>query len=146
MPFAQIMLTAVAALALIAAVATVVGIRRISARVPHLKVVTGRVATLATSIAHLRSSIVTTTDVDVPFAVDGQTYRCRTLKLFGGNKHMPVPKVLPQMPPGSEVGVYYDPANPKRCALMLDKPSYAVAIWSAAFGVFCGAMAATQFN
>lgn len=147
MGFAQIMLIVVAALSFIAAAATVIDIRRTTARMPHMVLTTARVRKLTSRKANTRTGgVVAYTDVDVVFTANGKEYTCSTLRLFGGNKHQPVRDPLPEMPAGKEVGVYYDPAKPKRSALMIDKPSYFVAAGAAVFGTFCAVMAATQFN
>ncbi len=68
--------------------------------------------------------VKSTTLVHVDFQVDGKPYTCRTLHLFEGNRHHGDVGKKFDFPPGQEVGVYYDPHNPRLNALVLDRPTF----------------------
>lgn len=75
------------------------------------------------------------TVVRVDFTVAGVPYVCRELWFFAGNVHGRDVGPLYDFPPGKEVGLYYDTADPKLCAMMVDQPRYFPFIWAGAMGV-----------
>lgn len=96
----------------------------------RMKVATGVVRTMKTHqlgynrVRQQRSR----TEVDVEFSVNGQTYRCVDLYLFGDNGHITDVGTKFDFPPGQQVGVYYDPENPKLNALVFNAPS-SLLVW-----------------
>jgi hypothetical protein len=80
------------------------------------------------------------TIVNVDFVVAGTPYVCRDLWLFAGNNHMRDVGALYDFPAGKEVGLYYDPADPSTCALIVDQPRHFYFIWAGLCGVMFTAM------
>ena len=98
-------------------------VRRTRQAVPRLVVTTGVVRELESILTSREAGAVkSTTLVQVDFSVGGKTYCCRTLQLFAGNRHVGDVGKKFNFPPGQEVGVYYDPSDPRRSALILDQP------------------------
>ena len=98
-------------------------VRRTQRAVPRMVLTTGVVRELKTIIVkRVGGSVRGTTSVQVDFSVEGKTYCCRTLYLFRGNWHIGDPGKKFDFPPGQEVGVHYDPRDPRRSALILDAP------------------------
>ena len=82
------------------------------------------------------------TEVDVEFSVNGQTYRCTDLYLFGGNGHVSDVGTKFDFPEGQGVGVYYDPENPRLNAMVFNGPSYFMTILAACLGILFAVYAA----
>ena len=81
------------------------------------------------------------TVVKVEFVVAGVPYVCRELWFFAGNVHRRDVGTLYDFPAGQEVGLYYDTADPKLCAMMVDQPRHFPHFWAGAMGVLFTAMA-----
>ena len=115
----------VAAAALVFAFLHWLEIRRTARALPRMTVTTGVARELESLLSNREAgSVKSTTLVKVEFSVGGKIYTCRTLRLFQGNwSRGDVGKKF-DFPPGQQVGVYYDPHDPRRSALMLDKPRY----------------------
>ncbi len=105
-------------------------------------VTTGIVREMNSTLSDRRAAQVkSTTYVNVEFVAHGKTYVCRTLRLFSGNwSYGDVGKKY-DFSPGQRVGVYYDPTDPRRSALILDKPSYASVYFTIIFAAIFGLMA-----
>lgn len=100
-------------------------IRRAHRALPRMVTTTGVVRELESVLSdrnrdHVRSETL----VRVEFSVGGKDYCCRTLYLFRGNQHVGDVGKKYDFQPGQRVGVYYDSSDPRRCALLLDKPRY----------------------
>ena len=74
------------------------------------------------------------------FAVGSATYTCGTLKLFVGNDHLGSAPAEWDRPPGTPVGVWYDPADPNVNALIVDRPTHARPAIALALGGFLALM------
>lgn len=110
--------------------------------VPRLIVTTGTVRELDTSVWYNKSGAKQGfTRVHVDFTVNGQKHLCQRLWFFAGNRHASDPGKLYSFPPGTEVGVHYDPADPRRNALVLDQPRHGVAVITTGVGLLCVALA-----
>ena len=100
-------------------------IRRTHRSLPRLLVTEGVVRELETVLTDRNAgSVKSTTLVQVDFHVQGKAYCCRTLQLFAGNRHVGDVGKRFDFQPGRRVGVYYDPVDPRRSALIVDKPRY----------------------
>ena len=103
---------------------------------PRLVVTTGVVKEMRTQHRLTKSGTKQGfTLVNVDFKVAGVSYVCRDLWLFHGNDHTRDVGALYDFPAGKEVGLYYDPADPRVCALMIDRPSHFPYIWAFLCGV-----------
>ena len=105
-------------------------IRRTHRALPRMQVTTGVVGELESVLFdrnrdHVRSQTL----VRVAFTVDGTEYCCRTLYLFRGNQHVGDVGKRFDFQPGQRVGVHYDPADPRRSALIVDTPRYDTVGW-----------------
>ena len=121
--------------------------RRTQQAVPRLRVVTGRVRELESVLSdrnagHVRS----TTLVAVEFQVNGRPYCCRTLKLFAGNRHVGDVGGKYNFTAGQQVGVYYDPEDPRRSALIIDKPRHDMVVIALVLAAAFAVMAAVSFG
>lgn len=97
---------------------------------PRMRVATGVVRTLESVLTDRRQPTVKSqTLVQVDFSVGGKTYCCRDLYLFRGNWHLGDVGNKYDFNPGQQVGVYYDPSDPRRSALKLDEPDYSSVTW-----------------
>lgn len=85
-----------------------------------------------------------TTSVDVEFVVNGQAFRCQQLHFFSGNSHVGDVGKKYDFPPGQEVGVYYDSANPRLNALIVDQPRHHSAVIAAITGIVFLTLAVVQ--
>lgn len=109
---------------------------------PRLIVTTGKVRELDTSVWYNKTGGKQGfTRVHVDFTVNGRAHLCQRLWFFAGNRHASDPGKLYSFPPGTEVGVYYDPENPRCNALVLDQPRHGVAVIAAVVGLFFVALA-----
>lgn len=114
--------------------------------VPRMVVTTGVVRELETVLASREAGQVRSfTLVQVDFAVDGKPYCCRTLHLFAGNRHVGDVGKKFDFPPGQRVGVYYDPADPRLSALVIDKPSMSSAYIAVGMAVIFAILAAVAW-
>ena len=108
-------------------------------------VTTGTVRELETLLTSREAGMVrSTTLVQVDFSVDGKPYTCRTLHLFAGNRHVGDVGKKFDFPPGQQVGVYYDPHNPRLSALVIDRPSFSSAYITVGVAVMFAIMAAVS--
>ena len=99
--------------------------RRNARALPRMRVCRGIVRELESVLTDRnRGEVRSQTLVRVDFSVEGKTYCCRTLYLFCGNRHVGDVGKKFDLQPGQSVGLYYDPADPRRSALLLDKPRY----------------------
>lgn len=105
---------------------------------------------LTTGVVHKLDTIVTPdqsggkrglTHVHVDFVVNGRSHVCDRLWFFAGNRHGRDPGKAYTFPAGAEVGVHYDPADPRCNALIVDQPRYGVAVIAAAVGALLVALA-----
>lgn len=114
-----------AAVSLVLALGLFLEVRRVQRALPRFVVTTGVVRELKSLLVNRAAgSVRSVTLVQVDFSVAGKPFCCRTLHLFAGNRHVGDVGQKYDFPPGQEVGVYYDPADPRRSALVLDKPRY----------------------
>lgn len=133
----------VAAASLVAAVVFWFETRRMQRAVPRMIVTTGVVKEMNSILSDRRASHVrSTTIVNVEFVVSGKTYVCRTLRLFSGNWSFGDVGKKFDLAPGQQVGVYYDPTDPRRSALIRDKPTYNSVYCAIIFAAIFGVMAA----
>lgn len=103
--------------------------QRIQRALPRFVVTTGEVRELETVLVDRAvGSVRSVTLVQVDFSVAGKSYCCRTLQLFAGNRHVGDVGKKYDFPPGQKVGVHYDPADPRRSALIVDKPRQDTAV------------------
>lgn len=110
--------------------------RRTKRAVPRMLLTTGVVRELETVLVNRASgSVRSTTLVQVDFVVDGKTYTCRSLRLFEGNRHLGDAGKKFDFPPGHEVGVFYDPIDPRRSALILDESRQGSTVWAVVMGI-----------
>ena len=113
-----------------------VKLQRRKRALPRLVVVTGVVREMRTE-----HTVTTTggrrglTTVNVDFVVGGVPYVCRNLWIFSDNNHVGDVGTKYDFPAGQEVGLYYDPADPRLCALIVDQPRYFPFIWAGLCGV-----------
>lgn len=111
-------------------------LRRKRQALPRLIVTTGVVREMRTQHRLTKSGMKQGfTIVNVDFAVAGAPYVCRDLWFFHGNDHARDVGTLYDFPAGKEVGLYYDPADPRLCALIVDKPRHFHYLWAFAMGV-----------
>lgn len=102
---------------------------------PRLVVTTGIVRKLDTLVTPDRSGGKRgLTHVHVDFVVNGRNFVCHRLWFFAGNRHGGDPGKVYTFPAGTEVGVHYDPADPRCNALIVDQPRHGVAVIAAAVG------------
>jgi len=103
--------------------------RRLQRALPRLVLTTGVVRELESVLVDRAvGSVRSATLVQVDFSVAGKPYCCRTLQMFAGNRHVGDVGKKYDFPPGQQVGVHYDPLDPRRNALILDKPRYDTAV------------------
>ena len=108
--------------------------RKVLAR-PRLVVATGVVRELESLLVERHAVTVRSqTLVQVDFSVGGQSYCCRDLHYFTGNRHVGDVGKKFDFSPGQQVGVYYDPEDPRRSALIVDQPRYDTAVIAAVIG------------
>ncbi len=120
-------------------------VRRMERAVPRMVVTTGVVRELESVLINREAgSVRSATLVQVDFSVAGKTYCCRDLHFFAGNRHFGDVGKKYNFPPGQQVGVYYDPADPRRSALILDKPRYDTVVIAVVLGVIFAIMAAVK--
>ena len=109
---------------------------------PRLNVTTGVVRKLDTIVTPDRSGgKCGLTHVHVDFLVNGQNFVCDRLWFFAGNRHGRDPGKAYTFPTGTEVGVHYDPADPRCNALIVDAPRYGVAVIAGAVGALLATLA-----
>ena len=114
-----------AAVSILFAIILWLEIRRTERALPRLVVTTGVVRELESVLVDRSAvSVKSATLVQVDFSVGGKPYCCRTLHLFAGNRQPGDVGKKYDFPAGQQVGVYYDPTDPRRSALILDKPRY----------------------
>lgn len=100
-------------------------VRRVKQALPRLVVTTGAVRELESVLTSREvTRIRSQTLVNVEFVVDGKSYCCRNLYLFAGNRHIGDVGKKFDLPPGQQVGVYYDPIDPRISALIVDAPRF----------------------
>lgn len=117
--------------------------RQLVRAVPRMVVTSGTVRELSTVLTSREAgSIRSQTIVHVEFTVDGKPYRCHTLHLFMGNRHVGDVGKKYDFPPGQIVGVYYDPEDPRRNALVIDTPRRGPAVIVFAVAAIFAVMAA----
>ena len=127
-------LSAAAASVLVAFVLWLEERRKVRA-VPRLVVTTGVVKELESLLVDRRATHVRSqTLVQVDFNVGGKSYCCRDLYYFAGNRHVGDVGKKFDFKPGQQVGVYYDPEDPRRSALIIDRPRYDSAVIAIIFG------------
>jgi hypothetical protein len=120
--------------------------RRTARAVPRMVVTTGIVRELETVLTSREAGLVRSfTVVQVDFAVDGKPFCCRTLHLFAGNRHVGDVGKKYDFPPGQQVGVYYDPQDPRLNALVIDKPSLSSAYIGVGLALVFAIMAAVAW-
>jgi len=108
--------------------------RKVRAR-PRLVVAVGVVRELESLLVERhQANVRSQTLVQVDFRVGGKSYCCRDLHYYTGNRHVGDVGKKFDFPPGQQVGVHYDPQDPRRSALILDKPRYDTAVIAAAVG------------
>jgi hypothetical protein len=111
-------------------------VRRTQRALPRLVVTTGVVRELESVLTdRAAASIKSATLVQVDFSVAGKAYCCRRLRLFSGNWHRGDVGEKFDFPPGQQVGVFYDPEDPRRSALILDMPRYDTPVIAAIIGL-----------
>lgn len=116
--------------------------RQTAKALPRMVVTTGVVRELETLLTSREAGQVrSTTLVQVDFVVDGTTHTCRTLHLFAGNRHFGDVGKKYDFPPGQQVGVHYDPRNPRLSALVIDRPSFSSAYIAVGMAVVFAIMA-----
>jgi hypothetical protein len=129
----------------IVAVALLREIRRKQRALSRLIVTTGTVRELGTTTHYNntggRRGI---TAVRVDFAVGGQMFRCQQLYLFAGNSHVGEVGQKFDFPPGQEVGVHYDPTDPRVNALIVDQPRFHSVVIAAITGIVFMVLAIVQ--
>lgn len=103
--------------------------------IPRLVVARGVVRELESLLVDRHvTQVRSQTLVQVDFDVAGKSYCCRDLYYFGGNRHVGDVGKKFDVAPGQHVGVYYDPEDPRRSALIIDRPRYGGAVIAAVFG------------
>jgi hypothetical protein len=139
---AVVLFTLCAAGSLVLALVLWFEVRRTQRAVPRLIVTTGVVRELESVLTErAAASVKSATLVQVDFSVAGKSYCCRTLRLFAGNRHIGDVGKKFDFPPGQQVGVYYDPEDPRRNALLVDKPRYDMPVVAVTMGVFFAVLA-----
>ncbi len=115
--------------------------------IPRLVVTTGVVRELESLLVDRRAGTVNSqTLVQVDFNVGEKSYRCCDLYYFSGNRHVGDVGKKFDFPPGQQVGVYYDPEDPRRNALIIDRPSYSSAVIAAVVGAVLLLVALINFG
>lgn len=117
-------------------------VRRTERALPRFKLTTGVVRELESVLVDREpGSVKSSTLVQVEFSVGGESYCCRTLHLFAGNRQIGDVGKKYDFPRGQQVGVYYDPADPRRSALIVDRPRHDTSVIAAIVGVIFVIMA-----
>jgi hypothetical protein len=110
--------------------------RRKVRSLPRLVVTTGTVRELESLLVDRHAgSVRSQTLVQVDFTVNGKSYCCRDLSYFSGNRHVGDVGKKFDLAPGQKVGVHYDPEDPRRSALIIDRPRLDSAWIAAGAGV-----------
>lgn len=122
-------------------------VRRTTRALPRMVLTIGVVRELETVLVNREAgSVRSSTLVQVDFLVEGKPYCCRTLQLFAGNRHVGDVRKQFNLSPGQEVGVYYDPADPRRSALILDRPRHDSAVFALGVGVVFAILAVLRLT
>ena len=109
--------------------------RRKLRALPRLVVTTGVVRELESLLVERGpASVRSQTLVQVDFDVGGKNYCCRDLYYFSGNRHVGDVGKKFDFAPGQQVGVHYDPKDPRLSALIIDRPRYDNAVIAAGIG------------
>ena len=138
-------LSAAAASLLVAFVLWLEDRRKVRA-VPRLVVTTGVVKELESLLVDRRASnIRSQTLVQVDFSVGGKSYCCRDLYYFAGNRHVGDVGKKFDFKPGQQVGLYYDPEDPRLSALIVDRPRYDNAVIAIIVGAVFVVIALVKF-
>ena len=120
-------------------------VRRTQRALPRMLVTTGIVRELESVLVdRSAASVRSATLVQVDFPVAGKSHCCTTLNLFAGNRHVGDVGKKYNFAPGQQVGVYYDPVDPRRSALILDKPRFDSAVITAVVGVIFAILAVVK--